>query len=468
MIAMLGCAALLAPAAAEAQSFHVRSFTVGSATHFVRSDRSIAAPRPITQALSLRGHDLLGDRSGSLNMTLAMHYTSDLGLNPGLRNDPARGAATLWNRPALDLMYLEWRPLASMTLRLGRHWSYSALGVRDFDGLTARIAPELGSLRPYLELGGGREVQLGFAPLAPFTFDVQGLPALAPDRLDGAASWRLVARAGLRWRRSTYLDITYQHRWTVGLDHSAGGPLRAEERLGAATSTTLGPRVVLSAHAAYHLLLEDLDRGQLQLVWATPLAGSALTVGLERRRPWFDSDSIFNLFGARPHQDAYLIAEIPLVPRLHEVELRLWYRAFHGDARLLDLGTGPTDARALGCALGYRARIDALGRRFDWRTRLSFQQNTNDYGGSQMLADTRLRAPLLANAVFGSARLIYLRALPDHHRYETGHAGSALLGAEVPVLDGRATFGAFLEHRASTYFRPTTHLYGAFEMEVWP
>ena len=61
-------------ATAEAANYRIRSITIGRATQYFRSDQTVTAPRIFTQGLSLWGYDLLGDRTGSVNLHLAIRY----------------------------------------------------------------------------------------------------------------------------------------------------------------------------------------------------------------------------------------------------------------------------------------------------------------------------------------------------------------------------------------------------------
>lgn len=116
--AVFGLAMLVPAAEAQATTYRLRVQTVGRATQFYRSDRRVAAPRSLTQMLSLSAFDLGNDQSGKLSAQLSVRYFSDFGLEQRLRNDPMFGDR--WNATTLDLAYVNWRPFEALHLRLGR------------------------------------------------------------------------------------------------------------------------------------------------------------------------------------------------------------------------------------------------------------------------------------------------------------------------------------------------------------
>ncbi|MBA2660738.1 MAG: hypothetical protein H0U74_00460 [Bradymonadaceae bacterium] len=228
---------------AWATTYRLRTLTVGRATQYFRADATVVAPRRLTQALALSAFDLGDDNSGSLNAHLSVRYFSDFGLEQRLRSEPL--FADQWNATTLDLAYLDWRPLDALTLRLGRQWAMGSLGVRDFDGAWVRFAPTTGALVPYVELYGGRDVQLGLSAWDPSSWDVQGLPP-NDDGIEGAPwHWLAGTHLGARYKRLASLDLGYRRRFRGGAD---GAQIVGDERLGAAVSGS-------PAHRAYQRLV---------------------------------------------------------------------------------------------------------------------------------------------------------------------------------------------------------------------
>jgi hypothetical protein len=399
----------------------------------------------------------MGDHTGSLSAHLRLRYASDLALQGPLVGLPA--LSPIDNAILLDLAYVEHHPTPWLTLRAGRHWAWGALGTRDLDGLTLRLAPKT-PLAPFAELSLGRDVQLGQGWLAPDTFDVQGLPA--SNDASSPQALHLQTRAGLAWGQHLTVEAAALRRQSASPD--ALGPVTRESRVGAALTAQPADSLVLTSAATFNMLLQATERAHLQLAWRAPFADLTASAAVERRRPWFDSASIFNLFGTTPHDTAYLNLALPVDALSTRFDLRAWGRAFHADDDHADLGAGTDDARATGVALAHDTRLPA---RLILRSQLSAQQAPLDYGGQQYLLDTQLRAPGWLDRMSLSARLITLLAITNHHRQGNELALGATLGADLPVLD-HGTLSLFIEHRLSQNLPALTSAQAALTIEVWP
>jgi hypothetical protein len=467
VVAALGVVGLAAPA--EATQFRVRSITIGKATQYVRSDRTVAAPRVFTQGLSLWGYDLRDDQSGSVNAHVSFRFHTDLALARAERDHPYLGHK--WNELALDLAYLDWRPHQAMRLRLGRQWSQGPLGVRDFDGLAARWRPRLErDTHAHFEIYGGRDVQVAFGRFAPATFDVQGLPpddTVEPDKLDGT---HLIAGAstGLSWAHEASVRISWRRRFGVGVDTPDGSSqtVVGSERFGAAASASIRESLVTSAHGSYHSQLGDVDRAGAQISWSMPGPAGVATAGVDHRHPWFDSSSIFNLFGARPFQGGFAVYRHPLDALATEVEVRGWGRLYHGDDDATAPGVAARDERTVGGALSHRTRARLWDTPLDWRSLLSYQTSL-DRGTEQLLADVNLRVPIIGRDLFLTGRGLFLAALTDNARLDNGQAATGVLGVDIPVF-AHGTFSAAVETTASSFFPTNTSVYATFAVEHWP
>jgi hypothetical protein len=458
----LACATtlLLAPTGARAQSVRVRSLSAGRLTHFARSDGSTAAPRLLSQALELDAYDLRGDGSGALSARVSMRYQTDLGLPRGLR-----GSSPLfvdqYNDARLDVAQIQWRPWRPLTLRAGRIWSWTALGPRDLDGASLAARARLGPQNLRLEAHAGRRVSLAYGWYASSTFDVQGLPIrddLAPA---DDAPWLMGLSAGY-----SFDDLVSV---SVALQQAVGEARVGDSRAGGALVVTPHARVNLSGHATYHLLMDDLTRAGLELAWRAPGAEGDLSAGLERRRPWFDSASIFNVFGANPYDAAYLNYRQPVGPWRATFDARLWARAFHGDSDTGDLGAGAQDARAVGASLTARARSRLLDAPIQWTARASYQNGLEGYDGDQVLVDAGARAPFSLGELFWlRARLVGLwTSGGSSTRADDALAASGLLGVDLPALDV-GVLSVLLEQRLGTAEAPSTNLLFNLSVEVWP
>lgn len=457
---------------AEATTYRVRTLTVGRATQYFRSDQSIAAPRRLTQGLNLSAYDLVGDRSGSFNAHLGIRYFSDFALEERLRRDPL--FADQWNDLTLDIAYLQWRPWTPLELRLGRQWSMSAAGMRDFDGALLRLSPgNGGDVQPYVEIYGGRDVQLGLTRWDPSSWDVQGLP---PNEggIEGAPwHWTLGAQLGLRWSDQLWTELAYGRRFRPPIDDldlaSGQGMIIGEERLALATSASPHSTLTFSTRTSYHTLLQAFDRASLMGSWRVPWGGEqvrspVVTLGVDERRPIFDSSSIFNLFGPRPHRGAFMTYQHPVEGISTLLEGRTWTRFYFDDEQSPFLG----DSRAIGGALAHHSRLAIADHPIQWTSQISHQIGGAELSGShQFLGESRVRIPVIWDDVYLSARGLILLSQPSHFRRDSAYALSGVLGAEIPVGDN-ARFSLAVETSGSSLYPVNTSAFASFELEIEP
>jgi hypothetical protein len=457
-------------ASAEAANYRVRSITIGRATQYFRSDQTVTAPRVFTQGLSLWGYDLLGDRTGSVNLHLAIRYNNDFSLVRRERDLPY--FADQWNELSLDLAYLDWRPYEAVRLRFGRQWSQGTLGMRDFDGLLVEWRPRVeADTHARFEVYAGQDIQTAFGEFDAATFDVQGLPpgdGVEDYKLDGT-HLLAGASAGMQWGAEASFELSYRRRWSAGVDSALveDDTVVGSERFGAAASASFHPRLAASAYGSLHSQLGDVDHAAAQLTWQVPGTSGYLSGGVEHRHPWFDSSSIFNLFGARPHQSAFALYQLPVESLRTEFEVRGWGRQYHGDDAAVDVGVDPQDERAIGGALSHTTRLRMWQKSMNWRTLLSYQASV-DRDTDQLLADSRVRMPVLDRALFISARGLLLLAVTDHQRFDDqGHAATGVLGLDLP-LSTLGTLSAAVETTAGSFYPTNTSVYATFAMEHWP
>lgn len=476
---LVGCAVLasglLAPgeagvSSAQAANYRVRSITIGRATQYFRSDQTISAPRIFTQGLSVWGYDLLDDRTGSLNLHVSIRYNTDFSLTRVERDNPYFGDQ--WNELSLDLAYLDWRPYDSLQVRFGRQWSQGALGVRDFDGALAAWRPRVGpNTHARLEVYGGHDIQTAFGEFDAAQWDVQGLPpddSILTDRLDG---FHLLggASGGMQWGGDASFELSYRRRWAIGVDSPVEGAdtVVGSERFGAAASGSFHPRLAVSAYGSIHSMLEDVDRAGAQLSWQIPGAEGIATGGVEHRHPWFDSSSIFNLFGPRAYQSAFGIYQFEVESLRTEFGVRGWGRIYHGDDDAVAPGVDAQDERAVGGAVSHLSRLKWGEKPINWHSLVSYQTSI-DRGTDQLLADSRVRMPLLADDLYVSARGLFLAAMTDNPRFDDeGYALTGVLGVDLPIST-LGTLSAALETTGGNFYPTQTSVYATFAVEHWP
>lgn len=443
-----------------AQTVRIQTRTLGKGTQFRRADLSVGAQRLFTQSLSLWAWDAAPGFIGTLDVHVGARYLNDFGITAQDEGNPF--VETERSRFLLDVAELRWRPIESVRLTLGRQWIASSLGVRDVDGAHLRWTPDLGNdVDGRIEGFAGWAVQSGYGTLNSDAWDVQGLPV----PIDGSAPGgrRYGFSTGLSFDDAAF-DVSWQRRDGLAED---GSRYVGEERIGAAASGSVVRRVALSAAASYHLLLLDVDRADLNLAWREPWGGTVLSGGLEHRQPWFDSSSIFNVFGARPFSGTYVTYQVPVAPLRTSFEARTWARAYDGNLNLGDLGGGPNDARAYGAGFGHDTRFAAFGRNWRWRSYGSWQSSEDHaQGGTQWLGDTRFRVPALRDTLILEGRFLGLRSIPGATSlWGPGGALTAVITAEVPTTFG--TFSVAVEGQSSAFYGGNTNAYASFESELW-
>ena len=474
-LVLFGLLAWFDATSAEAVRFRIRSYSLGRATQTFRSDGDAAARRIYTQGLDLRAYDMLGNHTNSVNAVVDARYTNDFNLPSDRGDDPL--FANRSNDLALRLAYLEARPLEAVEFRVGRQWSWGALGVRDFDGVRLSLSPRLDSrTRARVGLYAGRDVQLYNGRINTDEFDVQGLPASNADDVEprspagNSLEWIAGGKLGLDWGDQGAFQFSYRRRWRtfVGGERNPESPRIGSERIGVATAFSPADRVTVSSSAAYHTLLEAIDQAELDLAWNIPSLFGTISAGVEHRRPWFDSSSIFNVFGARPHQGAHASYLHGVDAIATEFEVRGWGRMYHESiAPTGGLALDGPETTRLGGALAHDTDLEPWNHPVDWSSQVSLEADTRGAESTHYLADTRLRTPLFFEDFFVSARALLLGVDAHAPEIESGLAVTYLLGVDIPIRE-LGTFSLLAERTSGTFNPTTTNLYGTLELTFWP
>jgi hypothetical protein len=449
---------LAVSAVADAQTVRVRTETVGRGTQLRRSDLTRDAERFLSQSASVWAWNAAPGLLGTLDLHVSARYQDDLGIAAEDRQNPF--VETERSRFFLDIAQARYRPVTSVSLTAGRQWVTSALGTRDIDGVRLRWSPKLaGDVRSWVDGYAGYEVVSGWATVNSDAWDVQGLPV---DPAGGASGGiRGGVDAGLSLEHASF-DVAWQRQVAAGGEGAVG-----DERVGMAVSGNPHERVVVGSSASYHVVLDAVDRADLRVSWREPLAETVLSAGAEHRLPWFDASSIFNVFGARPFEGAYLTWQVPSHRLRTSFDLRGWGRAYDANLDLADLGAGEGDARAFGGGAGHDTRFRAFDREWTWRSYASGQSSVDrNQGGTQWLADTRLRFPVVGNRLTIESRFLGIALQPGRtSSFGPGRAFTTVFGVEVPVSFG--TFRAHVEGQSSTYYGGNLNAYATFGTELW-
>ncbi len=455
------------PTSAWAQSYRVHSQTQGRVTQVPRFDGTLDAQRTFQQRLSLSVYDATGSRTGAVNGHVGVRYFTDFGLTRELRLEEDQGI--WWNYIVLDSAYVEYNPWDEMRVRAGRQFQVSSLGMRDFDGATVTYKPRLApGIRGLIEAFGGRDVQFEGSDIDPDAYDVQGV-GFDSDFAEADGTWLVGGRAGLSHSDASF-DFAYTRRdydlqpSEAYSDENAVG----EERFGVAAAGNIYRDLNISAQSSYNVLLKTIDNGRAQLAWRVAPWESVVSMGVEHRVPWFDSGSIWNIFGAQPRQGAFLTYQHPVAALRTSFEFRTWGRIYHGDADSWDWGAAPEDETAYGAGLGHSSEVFPWGYQLKWRTFFSGQTTKEgSYGGDQLLLDSSVSAntPGLRESRV-TLRGLGLYASTSNWRREDSGAITGVFRFDWPTQIGE--LAAMVELSHSSDIGGNSRFYVVYEVEAWP
>jgi hypothetical protein len=444
---------------ATAQSIKVQSTSLARMSQMLRSNGTVDAARVFTQRVRLSVYDATGSNDGRLNVHLSFRYSNDFGLVDHLKDDAV--ADMYWNQAVLDEAYLQWRPFTPINLRAGRFLRLDALGPRDIDGISLQLEPILGKgVSGRIEVWAGRDVFFETSALSGEAWDIQGVPE---DSQAGSADWTLSGgvRAGLH-HRSAGVEIA----WLRRVYSDAEGDYLGEERVGAAMHGQITDDLNIVSRASYHTVLADVDRASLLAAWRTGPVTPTLSLGLERIVPWFDTGSIFNLFGAQPYEGGWFKVSQPIAALNSEIDVRSFGRIYEGDQDLVDFGKGSADATTWGLGMGHDTRFSLFEHPFTWRSVGTYSDSIDDaYGGARALIQTMLSVEAVRD-VFIQTRGLWLWANPSNDRYKTGTGVTGTLGLEWRTELGRLS--AVVESSQTTFQGGNLQAFLSFDVEVWP
>jgi hypothetical protein len=221
-----------------------------------------------------------------------------------------------------------------------------------------------------LEVFGGFQVD-GTALFGFPTFELDGTAGTPADRKHSPMVGAAVSAVGLRWLdarlayRRTFSPLAL-NRDIVNDDGSVGLPSAVDQEVVSLSVMGNGAQGTLSPYVAlrYNLgtgRLDDTSAG-LQLAF-TPR--HLLRFMYLRTRPYFDLDSIFNVFNLQAFEDARVVYQVALGDRW-TLAARGQFRFFR-DATTAHLGTAPDRKVSVGAGGGATAayRIRRFAARLD-------------------------------------------------------------------------------------------------------
>ncbi len=381
MLALI-CAA---PRLASATEIRTVSRTLGEG-YMVRvpgPEGQMLSRRRLVQYVNLGVYDLLAPRDagelrraaddGQLRIVTSMRVRHDFGTYATGADERAARLVNQIDGRQIDVMfaYLEAVNLRGMIdLRAGRQFEMSGLDWYAFDGAWVRLRTpvHLG-----VEVFGGFQVD-GTALFGFPTFELDGTAGTPADRKHSPMVGAAVSAVGLRWldARLAYrrtFSPTGVNRQIVNDDGSLGLPGAVDQEVVSLSVAANAAEGRLSPYVAlrYNLgtgRLDDTSAG-LQLAF-TPK--HLLRFMYLRTRPYFDLDSIFNVFNLQAFEDARVVYQVALGERW-TLAARGQFRFFR-DATTAHLGTAPEHKVRVGAGGGatasyrirrFSARLDGFG-----------------------------------------------------------------------------------------------------------
>ena len=380
-------AALICAAARDARATEIRTVarTLGEG-YMVRvpgPEGQLLSRRRLVQYVNLGVYDLLAPRDagelrraredGQLRIVTSMRIRHDFGTYASAADERSARLVNQLDGRQIDVMfaYLEADNLKGMLdLRVGRQFEMSGLDWYAFDGAWMRLRTpvHLG-----VEVFGGFQVD-GTALFGFPTFELDGTAGTPADRKHSPMIGAAVSAVGIKWLdarlayRRTFSPLGV-NRKIVNDDGSVGLPSAVDQEV---VSLTVAANVADGRLSPYVALRYNLGTGRLddtsaglQLAF-TPR--HLLRLMYLRTKPYFDLDSIFNVFNLQAFEDARLVYQVMLGERW-TLAARGQFRFFR-DATTAHLGTKPEHSVRVGAGGGataafrirrFSARLDGYG-----------------------------------------------------------------------------------------------------------
>jgi hypothetical protein len=372
-----------APASGAEFRTVARTVGVGYMVRVPGPEGQMLSRRRLVQYVNLGVYDLLAPRDrgerrrahedGQLRIVTSMRVRHDFGSYASEADPRTAKLTNQIEQRQIDVMfaYLEAENLKGMIdLRVGRQFEMSGLDWYAFDGAWFRLRTpvHLG-----MEVFGGFQVD-GTALFGYPSFELDGTAGTPADKKRSPMVGAAVSLIGLKWfdARLAYrrtFSPTSVNRDIVNDDGSVGLPGAIDQEVVSLTAAgnfadgRLAPYVALR----YNLgtgRLDDTSAG-LQLAF-TPK--HLLRFMYLRTRPYFDLDSIFNVFNLQAFEDARLVYQVSLGDRW-TLSARGQFRFFR-DSVTAHLGTAPEHKVTVGAGGGataafrvrrFSARLDGYG-----------------------------------------------------------------------------------------------------------
>ncbi len=471
MTVALICAASRAASATEIRTV-ARTLGEGYMVRVPGPEGQMLSRRRLVQYVNLGVYDLLAPRDagelrrhrddGQLRIVTSMRVRHDFGSYASEADPRSARLVNQIDGRQIDVMfaYLEADNLKGMLdIRAGRQFEMSGLDWYAFDGAWMRLRTPI---HLGLEVFGGFQVD-GTALFGFPTFELDGTAGTPADQKHSPMVGAAVSVVGLRW-----LDARLAYRRTfsplgvnrniVNDDGSLGLPGAVDQEIVSLSAMANGAGGALSPYVAlrYNLgtgRLDDTSAG-LQLAF-TPK--HLLRFMYLRTRPYFDLDSIFNVFNLQAFEDARVVYQVTLGDRW-TLAARGQFRFFR-DATTAHLGTAPDRKVTVGAGGGATAayRIRRFAARLDGYA-------LGGEGGMRLGGNLDTRTMIAWDRVAIDGRIFAIRYRDEVTAARQGYSVALQAGVNVQLWRGihLAVLG---EEMFTTFYTQAFRVFGALTVD---
>jgi|GEM_PF-1198869 len=442
IIAACVCAAAVvaAPSEAEAVRFHVQSRLVGDGYQLITADNEVLNRRRGHVYLGLGLYDLMGDESYNLNFQTLLRFDTFIGIS---NEEKERLYSWDDHRFALLNAFVQGRRIGGfMDFKVGRFTHADSLDFLMLDGaqLTFNIDPAFLAL----ELIAGLESKHDGNPLTQNQAELDGVRFIKGRTETENDNLTIAVGGAIRLINinGTRLRFAYRRLMSgatlVGNSDGEKSQLRTDsEKIGGAFYQRFIPELDLHLNWSYDFYVNDLDRMHARL-GIKPTEAFDIDVQYIRQVPVFDTDSIFNIFAARPLNDINTRFRFHL-DESHRVYLGGYVRLFRNDEYTQADFTAETGAEAFGASAGWF-------KSFGWDGRAGVDViYEGGYGGTRVFVDAAgTWAPLPREFELDlRVTMVYFDA--DQLENLNAVSGGYQLGARY-MIDDTAAFMVLAEH----------------------
>ena len=427
---MVGLLVLIFPNQTQAISYQIEMTSTGQAYDYLGGDNLLFGKRRITQDLYLGAYTPLGKRDhGFLRFYTGFRLDHDFGISSDEQN-MITGTVDGRYQLTLHVATLEVRGLFEfLDLRVGRLVDYGLFGISDYDG------GHLGLQLPWgltLATGFGLRTLRENSKFNPVAHDLDGTSPFTESNSDNDHTFLLTSTLAWLSPFKTLIKASYRRSFYWARE------IR-EERFGGSLDQNLGEFLYLSAKAIYNIYLSRLEQAQISS--KLKLGKTRLGLNYQRLVPWFDANSIWNIFATDPYHEGRLFFRLPLGAK--------WSASTYGSLQIFESDTHQAETIGAGLNLDFRDQyygnwtLRTIFRSGAGRTRFFSEMGWNKSLFNQNF-DLEIKALYLYHSSQNYSGTGHIIGISIEGQISLGEWGSIrIIGEETWVLEKVANFGIF-------------------------